>query len=310
MKKVLLVLSFCMVVSAGCAGSEPTAAPVVPTETQAAIATATSTSAPDDAAAPLDGDFTRLLIVPQRFSVEANALLRYNTDEKSVTVTNDTQDIFISFTYDANVDGLSPTELLDQYFAALEIRQIVMAYEPATDVNINGAEGVRVNFIGQVEDQSLEGSAVAVQSDAGWALIAIGMGNTQFSKAMWTDKGQPYFDQMLSSVKFLDATAVCPVSTDDTYGYTPENPIKVGGDAFGGASRESAYLDHLLDSDGGKITYERNGSNDFGGVILDIYVVTKSSGEESTLYVDMYNYAEPQAPVGFTCQGEFPLSAP
>lgn len=98
-------------------------------------------------------------------------------------------------------------------------------------------------------------------------------------------------------------------ATDDTYGYTSENPIKVGGDVFGGASRERAYLDHLLIPTAMRLP-QRSSSGDFGDVVLDIYVVTTSAGDEAILYVDMYNYTPPQAPVKFTCQGAFPLSAP
>ena len=87
------------------------------------------------------------------------------------------------------------------------------------------------------------------------------------------------------------------------------DPIKVGGGDFTGPSRERAYLDHLRGPHNGQLSYDRQGSKESGGTILDIYVI-KGSGVNAILYVDEYNYSEPRAPVGFTCTGAFPLSAP
>lgn len=101
----------------------------------------------------------------------------------------------------------------------------------------------------------------------------------------------------------------CLISTDSTYGYTEENPIRVGGDFMDGPKRERAYLDNLLGPNGEGVSYVRNGSIPSGDVILDIYGVTVA-GKTLTLYIDMYGFTEPQAPVGFTCVGAFPLSEP
>ncbi len=103
-------------------------------------------------------------------------------------------------------------------------------------------------------------------------------------------------------------TAGACVSTDKTYGYTQENPIKVGGDFLDGPVRERAYLDNLAGPNGETITYARIGSIIFGETILDAFVIT-GLGAEVTLYIDEYVYAELQAPVGFTCLGAF-LGAP
>ncbi|MGC1378142.1 MAG: hypothetical protein WA821_18070 [Anaerolineales bacterium] len=103
-------------------------------------------------------------------------------------------------------------------------------------------------------------------------------------------------------------TGAC-VSTDKTYGYTQENPIKVGGDDFGGPPRERAYLDNLAGPHGEPISYNRTGSLDSGDTILDAYEISGLS-KPVTLYIDEYSFTEPQAPVGFTCLGAFSLTAP
>lgn len=83
----------------------------------------------------------------------------------------------------------------------------------------------------------------------------------------------------------------------------------MGGDIWDGPARERAYLDNLRGPEGQTITYERLGSTSTTDVILDIYEVSYAGLEPIHLYIDMYNYEAPQAPVGFTCAGPF-LEAP
>lgn len=106
-----------------------------------------------------------------------------------------------------------------------------------------------------------------------------------------------------------NSTGECVISIDHTYGYTQENPIKVGGGDFDGPPRERAFLDNLLGPNGERVSYERTGSFSFEDTILDIFDITGLS-KQVTLYVDEYSYSEPQAPVGFTCLSVFPLSQP
>ncbi len=106
-----------------------------------------------------------------------------------------------------------------------------------------------------------------------------------------------------------NSIGACIISTDDTYGYTQENPIKVGGDAFDGPPRERAFLDNLLGPNGETISYERTGSLAFGNTILDAFEIT-GLNKEVILYIDEYAFTEPHAPVGFTCLSAFPLTAP
>jgi hypothetical protein len=119
---------------------------------------------------------------------------------------------------------------------------------------------------------------------------------------------------VIGSVRFTEFGAdadSCPVSTDAAYGYTKDNPVKVGGDVFGGPARERAYLDHLRGPDGQAVTYERLGSMGHGDTILDIYEIRYDGlADPIELYIDMYTFEEPLAPVGFTCAGPFPLQAP
>lgn len=98
--------------------------------------------------------------------------------------------------------------------------------------------------------------------------------------------------------------AGCPASSDPTYGYTVENPFKVGGGPFGGGpSRERAVLDALRGPAGQVLSYERLGSLPVSdNIIIDIYEVTyEGYGGVFNLYFDIYSEEPVLVPVGLKC---------
>ena len=96
------------------------------------------------------------------------------------------------------------------------------------------------------------------------------------------------------------------VATDPTYGLTDANPIKVGR-RHGGPKDEQLYLAALRGPEGQRVKAKRLGScchfetpNAIGpGALLDKYEV-KYRGIENplVLYLNMYDYEQPVAPVG------------
>ncbi len=106
----------------------------------------------------------------------------------------------------------------------------------------------------------------------------------------------------------------CAVSDDPTYGFTPENPIQIGGGAFYVKAREQRYLDALRGPGGQRITYKRRGSrrqsleSPGDSPILDIYEATYDGlAEPITLYIDAYHYWDQRAPKGLSCGQPFNL---
>ena len=97
-------------------------------------------------------------------------------------------------------------------------------------------------------------------------------------------------------------------ATDETYGYTEENPVKVGGvNDSEGPLNERRFLNALAGPSGEKISYERKGNccmfetpNGFlGGGLLDIYEVTWSGQKEPVqIYINMYDSDLLKVPVG------------
>ena len=96
------------------------------------------------------------------------------------------------------------------------------------------------------------------------------------------------------------------MSKDPSYGYTKENPVKLGSkDENRGPRSEREFLDSLLDASGEPVSYSRVGNVGAGedGHIIDLYEVTVSDGKKVRLYIDMYHPenkpAKQPAPVGF-----------
>lgn len=87
---------------------------------------------------------------------------------------------------------------------------------------------------------------------------------------------------------------VYSVSTDSTYGYTEENPVKVGGSVGG----EKIYLSYLHCQNSVEKDIYRIGSTGGGVNILDAYSI-KCGEKESVIYIDMYDFENPYIPMGF-----------
>jgi len=100
------------------------------------------------------------------------------------------------------------------------------------------------------------------------------------------------------------------VADDPTYGFTTENPIKVGSaNLREGPRNEKRYLNALRTASGEPLEYERVGSccsfptpnGVMGGGLLDVFrVVVPGSEKPRILYINMYDPGVLVAPVGFT----------
>jgi hypothetical protein len=103
---------------------------------------------------------------------------------------------------------------------------------------------------------------------------------------------------------------ISSISTDKTYGLTPENPVEVGGNSKdNGPTNERNYLNMIAGPNGETTSFYRKGSccpvkskNGFSGyAMLDIYKVTwEGSKDTVSIYINMYDKGIMMAPVGFT----------
>ncbi len=99
------------------------------------------------------------------------------------------------------------------------------------------------------------------------------------------------------------------VSDDETYGYTEDNPINVGGVKFTeGPLNQRRFLNALYSPTGKPIEYYRKASccqfetenGLMGQGLLDVYEITwKGEMVPIILYLNMYDYGPLKAPKGF-----------
>ena len=301
-----LILISALLVGCGIQTPEPTALPA-PTFTSTPLPTPTLTPTPTATPAL------------RTVKVEADGFTLHIPNSLGFEVTNkilgvyDQEGTFLASFMRSPFDGRtnSPEDVIDNYIKAITERGAKFTRSESTPITIGGVRGVSVEVTGILSDRPIEGRAVAVVPVQDSVLFAIGVSNLESGPDAWQTTGSVYFEAMLDTVEFIEVQnrGGCSISEDKTYGFTEANPIRVGGDFLEGPARERAYLDNLLGPNGEILAYERDGSISSGDTILDVYHIT-GANIDVVLYIDEYRYEPLQAPYGFTCAGEFLLSAP
>lgn len=210
---------------------------------------------------------------------------------------------------------VSLDELRPQVFASLFGSDAKIEEEEQETFELDGIQGIAVNYVANFSQMRAKGRLVLVKPTEKRYVAVIGMGDPSDPTGdQWINHGVAFFEATLNGLSILDETALenrdtCPMAEDETYGFSKENPIKVGGEAFEGPSRARAYLDNLKGENGQWIIYERTGSMEGGSVLLDAYEV-QVDGKTITLYVDQYSFETLQTPQGLKCNGAFPIVEP
>ncbi|WP_460608114.1 hypothetical protein [Hymenobacter terrigena] len=99
-------------------------------------------------------------------------------------------------------------------------------------------------------------------------------------------------------------------SPDDTYGFTANNPVRVGGGREAGVRNQQRYLNALLGPKGEPLKYEHEGSCCAFKIVgagidnegqLDVYSITwKGQKQPLKLYLNMYEEGPLAAPAGLS----------
>lgn len=119
-------------------------------------------------------------------------------------------------------------------------------------------------------------------------------------------------DDRTEEIELIDGTTyfLTQISSDNTYGLTPENPVKVGGIKENqGPINEQRFLNALIGPEGEDVNYIRTGSccsfetpnGLFGNTgLMDTYkVFYEGSSDTVTMYLNMYDFGNLFVPVGF-----------
>jgi hypothetical protein len=136
-------------------------------------------------------------------------------------------------------------------------------------------------------------------------LFGCSSSKNNFQQSSTHDKTKAVSERkMLNSQAFL----LDRYATDDSYGYSQNNPIEVGGALQQeGPLNERRFLNGLMGPENQPISYYRQGSccvfktpNGFSGTgLLDVYIVLWNDQRDSvSLYINMYDEGELFVPVG------------
>jgi hypothetical protein len=148
-----------------------------------------------------------------------------------------------------------------------------------------------------------------------WLLIgAVGLlagscGTSRKTPALYGSTAMPAATNEVANPAVLPFV-IREVSADETYGYTTQNPVRVGGGRSAGARNQLRYLNALKGPQGQAVTCQRQASccpfKTRRGVVdntgmLDVYAVTwEGKTTPVTLYINMYRGGRLLAPQGFT----------
>lgn len=295
----------------GCGAIAPQAT-ATPTQTATVTASPVPSSTPTLVPTPTAPAPETVDVEADGFTISVPLSMDFDMNNNVVGIFDKEGTFIVSFTRSPyNSDSISLQNVIDDYLNEVASQGGEFNQGESYPVTIGGAEGIAVDITGTLFEAPIAGRAIAVSPAEDSVFFGLGVSNLANNEELWETRGMEDFETLTDSVQFVDVQTsdACTVSTDKTYGYTETNPIRVGGDFLSGPARESAYLDNLLGPNGETLTYERIGSLPSGDTILDEYLVT-GPGINVKLYLDEYKYEPLQAPVGFTCIGEFPLSAP
>lgn len=130
----------------------------------------------------------------------------------------------------------SEEEIIDQYLDALAKRsEGKFEKMPSDPVTVDGIEGRAFDLTGSLFGAPLKGKTFIIPINSNRFLYGLAIANISRDEEAWENKGLKVFEAVIDSIEFIEpmSAALCPISTDTTYGC---------GDFSGGPGRERAYL--------------------------------------------------------------------
>jgi hypothetical protein len=218
---------------------------------------------------------------------------------------NDKLNIYLSADVPYPGEHLNTSLKYYMEWAAEEYRNVVE--NDREEFTQAGAEGVSKFFTGLTKDgEPFQARVTFLKPEQGKRLLILVYA---YGEGAWDEFGGQAYQSTLDNISFFELTpwAACPVSTKPSYGFTRENPIKLGGELLRGPDREEEYLSALLGKEGEVVFYTRTDTVEVGGVTLDEYIIRIGS-QTKTLYIDIYHYEPIKAPSGMTCSSPLPMA--
>jgi len=177
--------------------------------------------------------------------------------------------------------------------------------------------------VGKAVTSTVSGNILGTQSSGQLVVLKpgescftlFGLATSENAEDLWKSSGQAIFEIVAQSLRFLEDAEMlyCEIASDASYGFSPENPIRVGNtNLYDGRIRQENYLLTLRGPAGEEVFFSRLSPvfNELGGIVDPYRIEYANIPDPVTLYFDMYNFESPLAPVGFSCEAAFPISEP
>ncbi len=250
--------------------------------------------------------------VPLAAIDESMMPLSLEIDGTQATQVNAKETLFFSLANEPSGESADASACLQEILNRLPADIANFTSSAPQPISAAGLEGLQTDISGSLFGEPMLGSLAVLRPD-GRCFSLVGMAATAEASSLWQSTGKLAFDALLNHVRFLPNLAACQVATDSTYGFSPENPIRVGSlNLYDGIARMEAYLNTLRGPNFEEIIYSRlNPIYNKAEQIVDPYeIIYAGLSEPLTLYFDLYTYESPMAPAGFTCEAAFPLQQP
>lgn len=250
--------------------------------------------------------------VPLAAIDESMMPLSLEIDGSQATQVNAKETLFFSLANEPSGESVDVSACLQEILNRLPADITNFTSSAPQPISAAGLEGLQTDISGSLFGEPMLGSLAVLHPD-GRCFSLVGIAATPEANSLWQSTGKLAFDALLKHVRFLPNLAACQVATDPTYGFSPENPIRLGSlNLYDGIARMEAYLNTLRGPNFEEIIYSRlNPIYNKAEQIVDPYeIIYAGLSEPLTLYFDLYTYESPMAPAGFTCEAAFPLQQP
>ncbi len=315
---------------AGCQLPLSTSTPLLITREPTLTPIETVTLSPETTTAditPLEAEigFVRTFVPRGYFTCLNLENLQSSYTWENVFFQDEEKSILISFSGDLSPEynTISSEEIITQYLEAINLNSegtLAIQGESKTLV-IDDVESQVFNVDGTLGGNHSSGNAFLAKLDGDRIVFGLGVSLMEPAKEVWNLRGKESFLAFINTLQFIQNETVqrgCQVSSDPTYGYSMDNPVKLGGasedlsvEGFSGVARESVYLSLLSGPVGEETSQLRNGSINTEETILDEYEITiAGESEPRSIYIDIYHFSTPYAPQGFSCYDYLPFEEP
>lgn len=241
--------------------------------------------------------------------------LTLQTIQDQVTLSTGDDSLFFTISSQQTSEPLSSVDCLEGTRKSMAESSTFFQVTALDEMQLPAGPAAAFQFRDIVDSDTAIYGQVLVLTSQNRCLHLIGISLTAQPEQSWQASGQPVFLKLAASLRVLEGQEIldCQISADLSYGFSPDDPIRVGSNQLSdGPQREQLYLLTLRGPNGEEVIFNRQAPQfNQAGVVVDPYLIEyEGLATPVTLYFDLYSYAPLQAPFGFTCEAPFPIPPP